>query len=335
MGMDRRGLVNSRAGASHSFPGRARSCQGEIVYFDDRLQPSKVPANNSAVGISKLPFWWRVLVATQLYARRANVCQLVVAWPEDFSSAKQGSIASGRGASWCKLSYLITRVRARVDRCEEQVGGCSEATLPWMLFLDSDAFVRETQQNFVHALNAQELTGAEILVTREEAVPELGFNKAFEINTGVMFIHASRWTLTFLEAWLAERESSCVDLKEVMPGEQGCLIRLLHAKHPRLPAGTDTRLRLIPMRPFNSPWGSFIRHFWSAAWYLRGPPQKHGPSVDLITDELSLHGVLSRKQFDTELREALRGATSHTCRFTGSSLSSPANKSFSIVGRHR
>eukprot|EP00964_Phaeocystis_antarctica_P142015 scaffold107171_cov99-Phaeocystis_antarctica.AAC.1 len=54
-----------------------------------------------------------------------------------FSSAKQGSIASGRGASWCKLSYLITRVRARVDRCEEQAGGCSEATLPWMLFLDS------------------------------------------------------------------------------------------------------------------------------------------------------------------------------------------------------
>ena len=96
-----------------------------------------------------------------------------------------------------------------------------------------DAFVRETQQNFVHALNAQELTGAEILVTREEAVPELGFHKVFEINTGVMFIHASRWTLTFLEAWLAERESSCADLREVMPGEQGCLIRLLHAKHPR------------------------------------------------------------------------------------------------------
>ena len=332
--MDRRGhLVKSRAGREqgHSslselslVSGGVRSCLGEIVYFDDRLQPSKVPANNSAVGISKLPFWWRVLVATQLYARRANVCQLVVAWPEDFSSAKQGSIASGRGASWCKLSYLIARVRARVDRCEEQAGGCSEATLPWMLFLDSDAFVRETQQNFVDALNAQELTGVEILVTREEAVPELGFHKAFEINTGVMFIHASRWTLTFLEAWLAERESSCADLREVMPGEQGCLIRLLHAKYPHLPAGTDTRLRLLPMRPFNSPWGSFIRHFWSAAWYLRGPPQKHGPSVDLITDELSLHGVFSRKQFDTELREALRGATSHTCRFMGSS----ANKSF-------
>jgi hypothetical protein len=84
-----------------------RPCLGEIVYFDDRLQTSKVPANNSAVGISKLPFWWRVLVATQLYVRRANVCQLVVAWPEDFTGAKQGSIASGRGASWCKLSYLI------------------------------------------------------------------------------------------------------------------------------------------------------------------------------------------------------------------------------------
>ena len=303
------------------------TCRGEIVYFDDRLQPSKVPANTSAIGISKLPYWWRVLVATQLYVRRANVCHLVVAWPEDFSGAKQGSIAAGRGASWCKLSYLITRVRAHVDRCDEQAAkrhsfppaNCSEATLPWMLFLDSDAFVHETQQNFVDALTEQDLTGAEILITREETVPELGFHKAFEINTGVMFIHASRWTLTFLEAWLAEREGSCKDLKEVMPGEQGCLIRLLHAKHPRLPAETEQRLRLIPMRPFNSPWGSFIRHFWSAAWYLRGPPHKHGPNVDLITDELSLHGVYSRKHFDTELREALRGATSQNCSFTSSS----------------
>ena len=66
-----------------------------------------------------------------------------------------------------------------------------------------------------------------MLLTREEAIPELSFSKPYQINTGVVMLKASAWTRDFLAAWLSMRGGPCADLAEVMPGEQGCLVRLL------------------------------------------------------------------------------------------------------------
>ena len=56
-----------------------------------------------------------------------------------------------------------------------------------------------------------------------------------------------------------------------------------------------------------------MRHLWSAQWYLRGAPQKHGPSPDLIGDHLALHGVYSPAQFGSILERALNHSEEYEC----------------------
>ena len=94
-----------------------------------------------------------------------------------------------------------------------------------------------------------------------------------------------------------------------MPGEQGCLIRLLNSErhgaakddrqHPHrgggggagLPSDVAARVRVVPMLPFNSPWGSVVRHLWGSHWYLRGPPHRHpAAGADILSDELRVQG---------------------------------------------
>mmetsp|Transcript_65648 Transcript_65648/g.182654 ORF Transcript_65648/g.182654 Transcript_65648/m.182654 type:complete len:321 (-) Transcript_65648:24-986(-) len=230
-----------------------RGCAFEIIMVDDR------PWNR--VGWANMPYWVAAAILNSEYATRFGY---------EFRLVRP-RFTRGSYPGWFKVMYMVERLEAL-----SMAGRCA-----WMLYMDSDAFVRESnlpldvyladladRYAIPHDVGAifaleQNLTGA----------PEDPGNwppQAEFLNTGVFLVQSSPWGRGLFDAWLAAARAVLQRrLWTTWPGEQGILSELLR---PGSYAEAKSAYRPVPdlhrsfaavnMTELNSPWGRFVQHSW-------------------------------------------------------------------------
>lgn len=287
-------------------PRGAASCGGTVLMIDDR----RVDTANMTV--ARNPYYNKAFVLNRLYAARHNLSFVLVrptagAWlaagPAKPSTcrAQKGDFCTGLCPAWCRLKIIRSVVAQIAQRRRLEPG---RASCHWVLYIDSDAYVREQHTDFTAVLGAARHADVHFAIAREEP-PAGGFrsNRKREhgvrvpsLNAGVLFVRASAWAEALLDVWMRAPELPvCAPFVRSWPCEQQCLHELLRNR-TLLPDGWQRRIATAPTQLFNSPWGSFVRHVWG------------GPGSELrrrvFDDELKVQGVWRWRQFERLLQEA-------------------------------
>ena len=279
------------------------SCTAELVMMDNRnITAHRVASKTTMLNL--------------LYTRRHGI-QFLLARP-----ALGPWRTHGTWLTWCKVK-LLEQIVARWLR------QASNRPCHWLAFLDSDAIVREQSLNFIDLM-----PDADLVIAREQPVPSMGLlgtrSLAGGVNTGVMFMKATKRLHALLRAWVAAHDAlGCVSLHATWPYEQRCLDLMLQGKHELGPnsssitanGGTGganwsdlVALHLLPMQAINSPWGRFVRHTWSANMGLHNQRLRDSQ----LDDEMRTQGIGFNDEDGERMRaELLRSVTSpeHTLRF--------------------
>ena len=295
---------------SHLLPSphaRAEPCTAALVMLENR------PLRNAST------YWHKVVALNSLYAKRHGYSFLLMA------PRRTGKDAKGVYYSWCKVDTLI----ALVDRALRAGGigsnsrgaaavaaSSSSSSCTWLVFLDSDAYIREqilSVPQLLATLGAVPTSRAEIVVGRERDVhvPASGgsgavaFRTAFALNTGVLFLRASNWTRDLLRGWSSLQDTVCRGKLFRRQAEQKCFERLLSDQRRMLPAGAEERILHVPMQAFNSPWGRYARHIWGG----------EGASLrkTVFDDELRVQGIWTAAEQQALDDVARAGGGSLTC----------------------
>ena len=196
-------------------------------------------------------------------------------------------------------------------------------TQTWLMYLDSDAIVREHLvdiRTLLPRLDPQTLPrgSTHLLLTKEEKYTDAVLPHPQPVNTGVMFFRVSHWSLSFIRSWSRAmlNEERCRRFLTAWPGEQGCLHVLLRGMLPH----ERQRVSVQPMAVLNGPWGQFIRHLfgeprlykeWGESWLSRSQPGG-APSIALI-DELHRHGIWSKAQYYGEVERVKKRMRTFEC----------------------
>ena len=244
-----------------SGPASNTHCNATVVMIDDRAW---VPPNSSG-GESMPPYYAKTMALNYLYAQRHQM-EFVLVRPSKGEWLSDGP--AGLCPAWCRVKVLASFVATWRSR----VGGCH-----WLLYIDSDAYVREQHTNFVHRLSAARHSDIHIAIAREEP-PSGAFRsprrrahgvRVPSLNAGVLFVRASSWSASFLASWIRAPDTPvCEPFRTSWPCEQQCFHELLRNR-TLLPRGWRQAIATAPMQLFNSPWGTFVRHLWG------------GPGVEL------------------------------------------------------
>lgn len=166
-------------------------CMGTILMMDNRLHPMTNHSQRKDV-----PYYQKSFALNYLYAMRHNM-QFLIAHPTPDEWLTDGP--NQLCPAWCRVKILTARVKALLGR-----GGCH-----WLLYIDSDAYLREQHVNFLSRLNMQSNSNVHIAIAREEppagalrAKPRAHGVQVASLNAGVLFIKASSWSAAFLSAWM-------------------------------------------------------------------------------------------------------------------------------------
>jgi hypothetical protein len=273
--------------ADISFAARTRpgACFAALVMLENR------PLTNAS------HYWTKVIALNYLYASRHGYGFLLMA------PRRSGSGAKGVYYSWCKI-WTLARL---VERFARPAASCT-----WLVFLDSDAYVRE-QLVSVPALLASlgpAAEGAQLVLGRENSLHDVAgddvhFSTAFALNTGVLFMMASNWSLALLKAWGSLENGPCSGKLFRRQAEQKCFERLLTDQRHLLPPAAEQRILHVPMQAFNSPWGRYVRHIWGGEGVrLR---------ATVYDDELRVQGVWTAAQQMALVERAYRVGNERTC----------------------
>jgi hypothetical protein len=198
----RRTTVEQVAALNWDAPGApgAGACNATVVMMDDRRWAPRGAAGADARdgpagrgdGGKDVPYYAKTLALNYLYARRHRMGFALVrptrgAWLADG--------ASGLCPAWCRvkaLASLVASWRAEPGRCH------------WLLYIDSDAYVREQHTNFVRRLGAPANADAHVALAREEP-PAGAFRsprrrahgvRVPSLNAGVLFVKVRRQRTT-------------------------------------------------------------------------------------------------------------------------------------------
>ena len=189
-------------------------------------------------------YWTKVIALNYLYATRHGYSFFLMA------PRRSGAAAKGVYYSWCKIETLTSLV--------ERLAAPTAAPCTWLLFLDSDAYIREQLVSVPHLLSAlgPAAARAELVIGREKPLQSefdesVRFSTAFALNTGVLFLRASNWTRNMLGAWAALEHTACTGKYFRRQAEQKCFERLLVDQRRHLPPGANERVMHVPMQHFN------------------------------------------------------------------------------------
>ena len=258
-------------------------------------------------------YWNKVIALNYLYAQRHGYQFFLMA------PRRSGSDAKGVYYSWCKIDTLATLAARLAPPPSRPVARAAPPPLPppcspWLVFLDSDAYIREQFMSVSQLLATlgPAARGAELVIGREKdvQVPASGgsgavaFQTAFALNTGVLFLSASNWTRELLSGWSSLQFTVCKGKFFRRQAEQKCFERLLTDQRHMLPRGAEERIVHAPMQAFNSPWGRYARHIWGG----------EGASLrsTVFDDELRVQGVWTAAQQMALVDEARR-RSERTC----------------------
>ena len=298
----------------------------ELLMLDSRFR--SVPAMASPFGAQ--PYWLKALALNSLYSKYSG-CALRVMWPAnatahdsgpDVAKASMRELMRGgvgltaRANNWCKVVLLASRVRRALAMASH-----NEVTkAQWLIYLDSDAFVNQPSgsrnASITQTLARLNASAAHVALTREDALPAHKFASMITVNTGVIFVRATEWALRFLEAWAASADDGgpCASFG-MRTAEQTCLAFLLQ-NASLSPDVMRRHLRILPMLPMNSPWGTDVTHVFSASYFLRGPPHKGaGPlGSDVYSKALKSRGIETAELLDKQVKRALSEASAFDCQ---------------------
>lgn len=287
-------------------PRGAASCGGTVLMIDDRRVDAA--ANLS---LAKHPYYNKAFALNRLYATRHNLSFVLVRptageWlagqpRSPACAAQKGDFCAGMCPAWCRLKIIRRVVAQLLARPRPEPAG---AACHWLLYIDSDAYVREQHTDFTSVLGAPRHADVHLAIAREEP-PAGAFRsnrrrahgvRVPSLNAGVLFVRASAWSEALLDVWMRAPELPvCEPFRRSWPCEQQCLHELLRNR-TLLPDGWQRRIATAPTQLFNSPWGSFVRHVWG------------GPGAELrrraFDDELRVQGVWRRRAFERLLGEA-------------------------------
>jgi len=225
--------------------------------------------------------------------------------------------------NWLKLLYLKHRL-AELSTSS----ACS-----WVLYLDTDAIVRESDlplSDFLGDLSARypSIKNTSAIFAQEDSIPAAfasgdaslfsflentrprrkGFISPWHhVNAGVFFLKAGAQSEALVDAWL---ESGRHDqrARNRWPAEQGTLTELLfpgryNTTLPPCPchaevaphASLQGSFAVVNFTEMNGPWGRFVKHDWS------GPGGER--RVSDFEEELMRIGVADAGSFAASLRE--------------------------------
>ena len=115
-------------------PEREQRCNGTVLMMDNRLDP---PNKTSAA-----KYYHKVFALNYLYAQRHGL-EFVLIRPTRGPWLTPGVNGPLLCPAWCRVKILASLVASRRSR------GCH-----WIMYIDSDAYVREQETNFVERLAA-------------------------------------------------------------------------------------------------------------------------------------------------------------------------------------
>ena len=314
---------------------RDRALTNHRSYPDDELLPS--PTNAAAgsctaalVMLENRPltnassYWNKVIALNYLYARRHGYQFFLMA------PSRSGSAAKGVYYSWCKIDTLAALVERLAPPPAPPApftasgsaasGGPASANRPaarctWIVFLDSDAYVREQFVSVPQLLSTlgPAASRAELVIGRERNVAAgesggsgaVAFQTSFALNTGVLFLSASNWSRQLLRGWSSLQDTACKGKLFRRQAEQKCFERLLADQRQLLPPLAEERIFHAPMQAFNSPWGRYARHIWGG--------EGVGLRATVFDDELRVQGVWTAAQQMALVREASMSGGGRTC----------------------
>jgi len=276
-GDQRRATVDQVSRLQFDVDPARRRCNATIVMMDDRRDVAL--ANNS----KDIGYFHKSFALNYLYAQR-HAMEFVIVRPTRAATDSWLGGDSGLCPAWCRVKILASLVASHRQR----------HSCHWVLYIDSDAYVREQHVDFLERLDTPRNADVQIAISREE-LPAGGFRsprkrahgvRVPSLNAGVLFVKATQWSSEFLAAWMrAASLPVCAPFRQLWPCEQQCFHELLRNRS-LLPRGWRAAIATAPMQLFNSPWGQFIRHVWG------------GPGVELrrkaFDDELKVQGVWRR-----------------------------------------
>eukprot|EP00747_Dinoflagellata_sp_TGD_P033487 gnl/TRDRNA2_/TRDRNA2_136655_c0_seq1.p1 gnl/TRDRNA2_/TRDRNA2_136655_c0~~gnl/TRDRNA2_/TRDRNA2_136655_c0_seq1.p1 ORF type:complete len:374 (-),score=54.99 gnl/TRDRNA2_/TRDRNA2_136655_c0_seq1:136-1257(-) len=234
-----------------------KGCLFELVQVDDRELPDTENATS---------YWGTTAVLNHAYAARFGYRYRLV------RVKKSGPIYDEYAPEWLKMFYASYRLH----ELRESREGRNKCT--WLLFMDSDAFVREFDLPlpvFLAGLASSYgiRADASAIFTWEQSIAQ-HFDAAHGgrlISTGVFLVHAdTRSRLLFDTMQDAAKQAGT--LKKEFPYEQGIFTELVHPGG--YPAGRTIlssqpnaseigkAINFVNMTEMNSPWGRFVQHIW-------------------------------------------------------------------------
>eukprot|EP00403_Amphidinium_massartii_P048147 CAMPEP_0178460068 /NCGR_PEP_ID=MMETSP0689_2-20121128/48481_1 /TAXON_ID=160604 /ORGANISM="Amphidinium massartii, Strain CS-259" /LENGTH=402 /DNA_ID=CAMNT_0020086617 /DNA_START=1 /DNA_END=1209 /DNA_ORIENTATION=+ len=263
----------------------AKTCSFEIVTMDTRYADptggAQQNAGFSSGGGGSGGYWMSSAILNYKYAKRNGY---------GFRAAKVVSPVWNVTIPWHKIWYMRRRVQELLPQHQQRCG--------WLLYLDSDAFIREADlalPDFLARLGRVYglRKDAAMVFAQEQVVPpiftELTGGKAW-LNGGVLLMQISQSAVEMAESIIRAGRALDEEYKrhhlqfrvfETWPAEQGVLTQLWNSSlgaasmsYAGMNASAWRALRhrvgfkaeqvgVTGMLEMNSPWGRFIEHQWS------------------------------------------------------------------------
>lgn len=218
--------------------GHWKDCTYEVLMLDDRTLPSTVDPKS---------YWGLNAVINYAYAEKFGYKFHIV-------RPNLNGTHIDYDVEWMRPLYILDHFRERKENT-----GCT-----WLLYLDSDAFVREFDlpldvymRGLASTYNISEDVGG--VVARERPISFVPDGLGTYLNPGVLFVQANAQGQFLLRKWIeAGRLPENNYWKTHFPREMGVLTNIWD-NNPEI----KSVLATVDMLEINSPWGRFVQHTWS------------------------------------------------------------------------
>jgi len=223
-------------------------------------------------------------------------------------------------------------VRERLRQIHQQGDRCT-----WLLFLDSDAFVRQTDlsipgylANLAWRYGIKHNVAAIFAQNRDIQRPDhlyvgpvTGFKANVHwVNAGVFFVQANAQSRRLFESWQVLGHNSKDGLRRSWPGETGVITELVRPGLYSYARTSDWGTRnftkevaLVDMVEIDSPWGRYVQHIWGFHWYRR-EIDCYDALIRIRADEKERLGLLLRQVLKGRLYwgpDVASGTWTHGC----------------------